>query len=104
VSLGVSQRTREIGIRRALGASRAAILRLVACRAAALSAAGAAAGAVVFAAFARILSSLLFEVGTNDVASHLTAAGILLLAALAGVLAPLRAAVRVDPAVALRSE
>jgi predicted permease len=104
VAYSVAQRTHEIGIRMALGASRADILAGVLFRAGALALAGAALGLVAAFELTPLLRSLLYEV--NAVEPSVFAASALLLiavAVLAGLLPAFRAA-RVDPMVCLRYE
>ncbi|HEX5071270.1 MAG TPA: ABC transporter permease [Vicinamibacterales bacterium] len=100
----VSQRTREIGIRLALGARAGQVVRMVLGRAMVVVAAGAAAGAVLAALAAGALGAALYGIGSGDplawIAAMLTMTAA---AALAGALPALRA-VRVDPARALRAE
>jgi putative ABC transport system permease protein len=100
----VGQRTREIGIRMALGASRGAVLQMILGRGLLLAAVGVAAGLVVAAATVRLFTALLFGVSVVNVPTY-AASGLLLLAV--GVVAsyaPARRAMRVDPVVALRTE
>ncbi len=100
----VGQRTREIGIRIALGAQPRAVVRIILAQALALAALGVVLGGVGAMFLSRLLSGMLFEVRATD---PLTYAGIaLLLAVTAGVAAwrPARRAARVDPMVALRAE
>jgi ABC-type antimicrobial peptide transport system permease subunit len=100
----VTLRTREFGIRMALGADAGRVVRLVAGRGGALVALGLAIGCVAALALSRFLSSVLYEVTAVDPATY-CAMGLLLAAvALAACVAPARRAARVDPAVALRSE
>ena len=102
VSYGVSQRTGEIGLRIALGASRGDILRMLVCRSVTLIAAGVAAGAGGAYGLARYLASLLFEVKPYDPITYVSIAGILTIVALAACSVPARRATRIDPMVALR--
>jgi putative ABC transport system permease protein len=100
----VVQRTREIGIRMALGAVPREILRLVLSQGAWLAALGIAAGLAGALAATRLLSSLLFDVGPTDPATFAaTATALAAVAALASLLPALRA-LRTDPVEALRSE
>ena len=104
VAYSVSQRTREIGIRVALGAPRASVLRLLASRGAVLAVIGLATGAAGAAAVGRLLTSMLYGVSAFDGVAFAAAATMLL--AIAGIanLVPAVAALRVDPVKALRSE
>jgi putative ABC transport system permease protein len=102
LSYAVAQRTREIGIRLALGASLWTVMRLVLGQVARLTVWGLALGLVLGVGFSRSLAGLLFGVGTTDAATY---AGVLILLGSVAMLAtvlPLRRAMRVDPAVALR--
>jgi putative ABC transport system permease protein len=104
LSYGVAQRTREIGIRMALGARPARVLRLVVGEGVLLATAGIAVGLAGALALTRLLANLLFGVTPTDPAT--LAAAVLLLASIAAVASylPARRALRVDPAVALRAE
>jgi predicted permease len=99
-----AQRTHEIGIRMALGADRADMLRLIAGEGIRLIAIGGLAGMVVALSVSRLLKSLLFGVGSHDPATLSAVAALLALVALVATLIPARKAMRVDPAVALRAE
>ncbi len=104
VSCAVARRTREVGVRIALGAQTGDVLRAVLGRQVAATAAGVAAGVAGALALTRLLRSLLFGVGAGDPA---TFAGVALLLAGVALLAsylPARRATRVDPVIALRSE
>ena len=100
----VLQRTREIGIRVALGAQRPDILKMVLRQGIRATLAGVAIGVVAGLALTRLMSSLLFGVGPNDGLTFLSVALLLLAVALAACLIPARRATRVDPIVALRYE
>jgi ABC-type antimicrobial peptide transport system permease subunit len=104
IAYSVAQRTREIGIRVALGANRGAIVRLVVMEGLALAAAGVAAGLVGAFFLTRALQTLLYEVEPMDpVVVGLACAGVFVVALLASVVPALRA-LRVHPMVALRVE
>jgi putative ABC transport system permease protein len=100
----VTQRTREFGIRLALGAQRAGIGTLVLRRVATLVGLGLALGAGLAFALGSAMAGLLFQVEPDDPATFGLAAGALALTALLAAVAPIRAAVRVDPAVTLKAE
>jgi putative ABC transport system permease protein len=104
ISYSVSRRTHEMGIRVALGASRAAILRMVLRETLQLTFAGLAVGIPCALAASRLLGHMLFGVSSHDLATLAAVAFILAaVAAFAGYL-PARRATRVDPLVALRYE
>jgi putative ABC transport system permease protein len=104
IGYSVSQRTQEIGIRMALGAPRAAVLRMVVGQAMALALAGVAAGAAGAWLLSRLMQKLLFGVTATDPLTFLAVSVLLgLVAALAAAVPGLRAT-RVDPVIALRSE
>ena len=100
----MSQRTREIGIRTALGASRASILRLMLRESMMLAAAGIAAGFAGGLAAARFLKSVLFSVDPADWKTIAVVVAALAVVAAVACLAPARRASKVDPLVALRWE
>ena len=97
----VGQRTREIGIRMALGSDAARILRLILGEAAVLVGLGLAAGIAAAVALRGAIAAQLYGVGALDPAVLLAAAAVLVLTALAASLAPARRAVQVSPLVAL---
>jgi putative ABC transport system permease protein len=104
ISFGVSRRTREIGIRMALGAHPSQVMRTVLAGGMALVGMGAAAGLIASQFSARLLQSLLFGVSAHDVGAY---AAVVVGIALVGFLAnyiPARRASRVDPTTALRFE
>jgi putative ABC transport system permease protein len=104
VSYVVSQRTREIGVRMALGASGASVRRMVARQGVGLAGIGVGAGLVIAFWASRLMDSLLFGVSSRDPATYgLVAVTLLAVAALASWL-PARRAAGVDPAMALRQE
>jgi predicted permease len=104
ISYGVVQRTREIGIRVALGARRGQILRLVVGEGMATVAGGIAVGLVAAAALSRLLVSLLFQVRPGDPATFVAIALLITCVALVACALPARRALRVDPAATLRDE
>jgi len=104
VSYGVARRTREIGIRLALGARTAAVRAMVLRRALTPVAIGAAIGVAGALAGSRLLSSLTFQVDSADPATFAAATAALVLAAVAGAALPAAKATRVDPLVALRND
>ncbi len=100
----VNQRTREIGLRMALGAAPRDILHMLLKQGLSLAVAGLAIGLVAAAALSRILSSVLTEVSVKEPAIYVGVAVILLSSALLACYLPARRAMRVDPMVALRYE
>jgi putative ABC transport system permease protein len=104
ISYSVEQRTREMGIRLALGAAPASILRHVLREGLALCAAGIAAGLVAAAFLTRYLESLLYAVRPMDGFVYAAVTLVLGVCALAGCYFPARHATRVDPAVVLRDQ
>ena len=104
ISHMVLQRTREIGIRVALGAQRGDILRMVLRQGILATLAGVGIGVVAGLAFARLLSSLLFGVTPGDWVTFVSVAVLLMVVAFVACTIPARRATRVDPIVALRYE
>jgi len=104
VSYSVVQRTREMGIRVALGAAPAAILRLVWSEGLALTGIGIAAGLAASVALTRYLASLLYSIQPTDFAVYATVSAILAGSAAAGCYFPARRATGVDPAIVLRED
>jgi putative ABC transport system permease protein len=104
VSYGVAQRTREVAVRVALGAQRGEIFRLVLWRGLGLVGIGLAIGLVCALAATRLLGTLTFGVSPVDPPTFFSAAALLALVALAAHVVPIRRALRIDPAEALRAE
>jgi predicted permease len=104
LSYEVGRRTREIGIRMALGAEPGSVLKLVLRQGIVLAIAGAAVGIGVALGVTRYLTSMLYDVDANDPLTMITVAMLLTLVALAACFIPAQRATRVDPLVALRYE
>ena len=104
MALSVTQRTRELGIRMALGAARADVFRLVLGQGAVLIAIGLGAGLIGALAAGRALASLLYGVGAVDFTALVVAIASLAAVAMLACFVPARRATRVDPMVALREE
>ena len=104
ISYSVVQRTHEIGVRLALGAQRADVLRMILREGMRLAISGIAIGTVGALALTRVLRSMLFEIEPNDPATFVGVPMFLTIAALAACYLPARRATRVDPMLALRSE
>jgi ABC-type antimicrobial peptide transport system permease subunit len=104
ISHSVSRRTREVGIRMALGAQRGQVLRLILAEGGRLALVGIGLGAVASAAAGRLLEALLYGVSSFDPIAYTAAALLLLAVAFAANLVPALSAARVDPVRALRTE
>jgi putative ABC transport system permease protein len=104
ISYSVTSRTHEVGIRRALGANKSDILRLVVGQAMALAMTGVAIGIAGAFALTRLMSSLLFQVSATDAITFLTVALLIAVVALVASFIPARRAAKVDPVIALRYE
>jgi len=104
IAYSVSRRTREVGIRMALGAERRQVLGMVLGQGIRLALTGVVLGALAAAGVARVLDSLLYGVSGFDRLAYGAASAVLLLVALVANLVPALAAARVDPVRALRNE
>jgi len=104
ISYGVNRRTREIGVRMALGSDRFKILRLFAGEGGWMVLVGMSIGLAGSLILSRFLSSALTEIGSFDVVTFAVAATVLAAAGLAAVLIPAVRATRIDPVEALRQE
>jgi putative ABC transport system permease protein len=100
----VRQRTRELGVRMALGATAADLRSLVMRRGLLIAASGAAAGLIGALATNRLLSAMLYEVSPTDALTLTLVAGLLLCVAAVATLIPARSSTRIDPVVALRAD
>ena len=104
VTFGVSQRTREIGVRRALGSPNRQVLRTLFTRTLVQLGIGLAVGLALGIPFARLLTGSMHGIETGSASVVLGAVGVLAIAALLAVMVPARRALRVDPMVALRHD
>ena len=104
VSYSVAQRTHEIGVRIALGASRWLVQRMIVGLALGLALVGIAIGLAASAAFTRLLTGLLFEIKPVDTPTFVTVAALLFAIATVASWLPARRVVRIDPQTALRAE
>lgn len=104
IAYAMARRTREIGVRIALGASRPRIARLVGRQIGLILLAGLPLGVAGAAALSQWMSTLLFGVRPFDVVTYLAVSAVLALAVIAAVIVPARRAMRVDPIIALRVE
>jgi ABC-type antimicrobial peptide transport system permease subunit len=104
ISYTVSQRTREVGIRLALGAPLEGVTRLFVRHGLALSGIGTICGVAAALALTRLMGSMLFEVSPADPLTYAAASSALTIAALLGSYLPARRAARVDPVEAIRTE
>jgi putative ABC transport system permease protein len=104
IAYSVTQRTKEMGVRMALGATPGNVLRLVVRKGALLAVVGVALGVPAALAAARVMRSLLYGVSPHDLTVFAGVPLLLLLVALAASYIPARRAARVDPLVALREE
>jgi len=104
ISYSVEQRTREIGIRMALGARPGTIMRLIVGQGAKLAVGGVLVGVVSALALTRLMAGLLYGVGATDSLTFFGVELLLFLVAIAASYIPARRAMRVDPMTALRTE
>jgi predicted permease len=104
MSYAVSQSTRELGLRMALGAGASDLLRLVVSRGLALTVSGVLLGAVVALGFTRLLANFLFKVSPRDPLAFGSAFALLMLVSIAACFLPAWRAMRIDPMIALRDE
>jgi putative ABC transport system permease protein len=104
MAYSVTQATQEIGIRMALGARRADVLRMVLGYAVILMSAGLVVGIAASLGAGRLLASQLFEVKPNDPITYALVGSVLVATALAACMIPAFRAMRVDPVIALRNE
>ena len=104
MAYSVTQRTRELGIRMALGASRSEVMRLVVGDGVRITIAGVLVGLIASLALSRLVASLLLNVSPTDVATFVVVPAALAAAAVGASYLPARRATRIDPMVALRYE
>ena len=104
LSYAMAQRTRELGIRLALGAQRGDVLRLVARETAPMVASGLIVGFIAALGLTRFVRTMLYEIRPNDPATFGAVAVTLALVAVVAALVPARRATRIDPVIAIRSE
>jgi ABC-type antimicrobial peptide transport system permease subunit len=104
ISYAVSQRTREIGVRMALGARQVDVLRLILGEGLKLVLAGVALGIIAALAMTRLLTTMLYGVSVTNPLIFLSVVALLVAVSLAACFVPARRAMRVDPMVALRYE
>jgi ABC-type antimicrobial peptide transport system permease subunit len=103
IAFFVAQRTHEIGVRIALGATARSVMQMVVGQALVLAMIGIVLGAVAAFWATRVLETMLFQVGARDPVTYAAAAATLVLVALAAALVPARRATRVDPLRAMTS-
>jgi ABC-type antimicrobial peptide transport system permease subunit len=104
MAYSVARRTREIGIRIAIGAKPSDVLRLVMRKGLTLVAIGTAIGLVLGIAVERLMNSMLFNAGGVDVVVYLAVVPVMILATMLAAFVPARKAARIAPTIALRCE
>jgi len=104
VSYSVAQRTREIGVRMALGADRVAVLTMVLRQGMKLAIAGLSIGVIAAFAITRVLRSLLYATSSTDLLSYVATSAVLMAVVALACYVPARRATKVDPLAALRYE
>ena len=104
IAYAATQRTREIGVRMALGAQTGDVRRMFLCQGLSLTAAGIVLGIGVAFALTRVMSAFLFGVGPLDPTTYAVVSGVLAAVALLATYLPARRASRVEPIVALRAD
>ena len=104
ISYSVRMRTRELGVRMALGAQRSEVMQLVLLQGVRLAAIGVVVGAVFAALLGRVFSSLLFKVGVLNAMPWIVATAILIATVLLASFLPARKAASIEPMTALRTE
>ncbi|MFI5312001.1 MAG: ADOP family duplicated permease [Gemmatimonadales bacterium] len=104
IAYAVNERTREIGIRIALGAGRTGVMSMVLAQGLSLAAVGVTVGLAGAAGLTRLVATLLFGVQPLDPATFAAVGGFMLLVALLACVVPARRAMRVDPLVAMRAD
>jgi ABC-type antimicrobial peptide transport system permease subunit len=104
MSYSVTQRTREIGVRLALGARRGNILTMVIAHALRLALTGAAAGIALALPLTRLMAGLLYGVQPSDPVTFVVVAALLIVVAFLASYLPARRAIHVDPMIALRQD
>jgi ABC-type antimicrobial peptide transport system permease subunit len=104
ISYSVTQRTREIGIRKALGAQTRDVMTLFVGRGLALALIGVAIGMVLAFALTRVMAELLYEVSATDATIFIAVPLLITAVALIACYVPVRRAVKIDPMIALRHE
>jgi len=104
VSYSIARRTKEIGLRIAVGADRRDVMRMILTNGLALATVGMAVGLLAALALMRLAASLLFGVGPNDPATFIMSTIVLSIVAVVASYVPARRAMRLDPTIALRYE